>query len=57
MTITSFLFEAHLKCPTLCWLRAIGEPPSGYTYAEWGQQQKESYHGGNRAAARCRRRS
>src|ERR1700730_18025540 len=22
MRITSFLFEAHLKCPTKCWLRS-----------------------------------
>jgi len=43
MKITSPLFEAFLKCPTKCWLRAIGEPPSGNTYAEWIETQNESY--------------
>jgi predicted RecB family nuclease len=44
MKITPRLFEAHLKCPTKCWLRAAGEPPTGNTYAEWVQSQTESYH-------------
>jgi predicted RecB family nuclease len=43
MTITPFLFEAFLKCPTKCWFRATGEPPSGNTYAEWFRAQNESY--------------
>jgi hypothetical protein len=43
MTITPSLFEAFLKCPTKCWLRATGEPPSGNTYAEWVEAQNESY--------------
>ena len=43
MKITPHLFEAHLKCPTKCWLRAVGEPPSGNAYAEWVQAQDESY--------------
>ena len=43
MTITSHVFEAHLKCPTKCWLKFTGEPPSGNTYAEWVQAEHESY--------------
>ena len=43
MTITSSLFEAFLKCPTKCWLRANDEKPSGNAYAEWVQSQKESF--------------
>ena len=43
MTITPFLFQAHLKCPTKCWLRATGEAPSGNTYAEWVKAQNESF--------------
>jgi len=43
MAITPHLFEAFLKCPTRCWLRATGEPPSGNTYAEWVQTENESY--------------
>ena len=43
MRITSHLFEAFLKCPTKCWLRASGESASGNTYAEWVQTQNESY--------------
>jgi hypothetical protein len=43
MTITPSLFEAHLKCPTKCWLRANSEPPSGNTYAEWVDTQNESH--------------
>jgi predicted RecB family nuclease len=40
---SSFLFEAHLKCPTKCWLRSKGEPTAGNAYAEWAQIQSESY--------------
>ena len=43
MTITPTLFEALLKCPTKCWLRAAGEAPSGNPYAEWVQSQNGSY--------------
>ena len=43
MTITPSLFEAHLKCPTKCWLRAISEPSAGNDYAEWVRNQNESY--------------
>ena len=46
MRITPFLFEAHLKCPTKCWLRSNGEPIADNAYAGWAQQS-ESY----RAAA------
>ena len=42
MTITASLFEAFLKCPTKCWLRATNEPPTGNTYAEWVKIQNES---------------
>lgn len=43
MKITPDLFHAYLKCPTKCWLRATGEPPSGNTYAEWVKTQNELY--------------
>lgn len=43
MKITPELFHAYLKCPTKCWLRANGEPPSGNPYAEWVQAQNQSY--------------
>ena len=43
MKITNSLFEAFLKCPTKCWLRATNEQPSGNAYAEWVQTQNESY--------------
>src|SRR5437016_3842900 len=43
MSITPSLFEAFLKCPTKCWLRFTGEPPTGNTYAEWVQTERESY--------------
>ena len=43
MTTTSFLFEAFLKCPIKCWLRAVGELPSGNRYADWVKTQNESY--------------
>ncbi len=43
MTITPSLFEAFLKCPTKCWLRATNETPSANTYAEWVQSQNESF--------------
>ena len=43
MNITSHIFEAHLKCPTKCWLKFTGEPPAGNAYAEWVQTEHESY--------------
>jgi predicted RecB family nuclease len=43
MTITPSLFEAFLKCPTKCWLRATSETPSGNAYAEWVLSQNESF--------------
>src|SRR6266404_9476590 len=46
MTVTPSLFEAFLKCPTKCWLRFTGEPPTGNTYAEWVQTEQELYRAG-----------
>src|SRR2546422_685865 len=43
MTITDQLFEAFLQCPTKCFLRAQGEPPTGNVYSDWVQGQSESY--------------
>ena len=43
MKITPAVFEAYLKCPTKCWLRAAGEAATGNTYAEWVQAQNASY--------------
>ncbi len=43
MNITSALFEAYLKCPTKCVLRAQGERGGGNAYAEWVRAQSESY--------------
>jgi predicted RecB family nuclease len=43
MKTTADLFEAFLKCPTTCWLRATGELPTGNTYAQWVQAQNESF--------------
>jgi hypothetical protein len=43
MRISSDLFNAFLKCPTKCWLRAAGEPTSAYAYAEWVASQNRSY--------------
>lgn len=43
MKITPDLFEAYLKCPIKCWLRAAGEAVTGNTYAEWVKMQDESY--------------
>jgi hypothetical protein len=41
--ISSHLFEAYLKCPMKCWLRAQNEPSTGNVYAEWASVQNESY--------------
>ena len=43
MKITSDLFQAYLKCPTKCWLRATGELGTGNSYSEWVQAQNSSY--------------
>ncbi len=43
MKITPDLFDAYLKCPTKCWLRATGEPTAGNAYADWVKTQNESY--------------
>jgi len=43
MKITSALFEAYLKCPTKCVLRARGERAEGNAYAEWVQAHSDSY--------------
>jgi predicted RecB family nuclease len=43
MKITFDVFEAYLKCPTKCWLRATDEPSAGCTYPEWVKAQNESY--------------
>ena len=43
MNVTSALFEAFLKCPTKCFLRAIGETGSGNVYADWSRAQNTSY--------------
>jgi len=43
MKISADPFEAFLKCPTKCWLRAAGEPGSGNDYAEWVKSQTASY--------------
>jgi predicted RecB family nuclease len=44
MKITPELFGAYLLCPTKCWLKSIGEKATGNAYAEWVQDQAESYH-------------
>jgi len=43
MTITPDLFEAYLKCPTKCFLRAHGEKPAGNEYSEWKENQTAEY--------------
>jgi len=43
MEISSDLFEAHLKCPTKCWLRANGEQFAGNAYAQWVRTQSDTY--------------
>jgi hypothetical protein len=41
--ITSELLEAHLACPTKCYLRSIGEVGSGNAYPAWDRARGESY--------------
>ena len=43
IAITSLLVEAHLKCPTKCWLFSQGESGSGNAYADWVQTQHKTY--------------
>src|SRR5262249_39206852 len=43
MKITAELFEAFLKCPRKCWLRATGKAVGGNEYAEWVKTQDQSY--------------
>jgi hypothetical protein len=43
MKITPDVFEAYLKCPTKCWLRATNEPSAGGSYLEWVTVQNDSY--------------
>jgi len=43
MNISAELFQANLKCPMKCWLRAAGEITTGNAYAEWVKTQGQSY--------------
>ena len=43
MKITSDLFDAYLKCPTKCWLRANGEPSIDNNYGQWMTALSASY--------------
>lgn len=43
MKISPDLFEAFLRCPTKCWLRATGASGSGNAYAELVKSQTVSY--------------
>ncbi len=43
MKITYQILEAYLKCPTKCWLRSAGEPPTDGTWPQYSQAQEESY--------------
>lgn len=43
MNITSTVFEAYLKCPTKCFLRAHGERGEGNAYADWVESEYEAY--------------
>lgn len=43
MDITSYLFEAYLKCPTKCFLRSRCEVGVGNAYADWVRTQADSY--------------
>ncbi len=43
MTITPYLFEAFLRCPTKCWLRSANEPSAGNAYAQWSKARNECY--------------
>jgi predicted RecB family nuclease len=43
MKITSDVFDAYLKCPTKCWLRATGDLSVGTDYTKWVKEQNASY--------------
>jgi predicted RecB family nuclease len=43
MKINPELFEAYLKCPTKCFLLALGETATGNTYANWVRTQIAAY--------------
>lgn len=43
MTITLQLFEAFLKCPTKCFLRALGETGVGNAWPDWASAQNSFY--------------
>lgn len=43
MKITAGVFDAYLKCPTKCWLRATCEPANGNPYAQWVKTRNASY--------------
>src|SRR5262249_44900504 len=43
MTITSYLLEAYLKCPTKCWLRSVGEQATVSACVQCTQTRNESY--------------
>ena len=43
MKITSDLCAAFLKCPTMCYLRSLGETEGGNAYADWVRVQADSY--------------
>jgi hypothetical protein len=43
MKITSDIFDAYLKCPTKCWLRATGDLSAGNDYTKWVNEQNASY--------------
>jgi len=43
MTISSHFYEAYLKCPTKCFLRALGEMGTGNAYVDWVRTQNASY--------------
>jgi len=43
MKTTSDLFAAFLKCPTMCYLRSLGETGAGNEYADWVRVQADSY--------------
>ena len=43
MKITPHLFEAFLKCPTKCWLRATNEVPAGNAYAQWSTERSDIF--------------
>jgi hypothetical protein len=45
MKISAEVFGAYLNCPTKCWLRAAGHPPTGNAYSEWVKAQNDSYRG------------